>query len=633
VEYARTIYASGADLLSLINEVLDLSKVEAGKMVIETRALLVGDILAEVRRRFEPLAAQKGLRFVAEVAPDAPEAVLTDPQRLQQILRNLLSNAFKFTDRGSVALRVRNGASNGTPSSDDFRSAARVVAFDVSDTGIGIPEGKKSLIFEAFQQADGSTSRKYGGTGLGLSISRELAHLLDGEIDVASEPGKGSTFTLYLPESAVRTARDRGELPPPQIESTSVADLMSEPLGLLSPRPIEDDRTRVQPGDRVLLVIDDDEDFARILLGMGRNAGFKTVIATRGDTGLALAAQLRPSAITLDVHLPVYDGWTVLDRLKRNPLTRHIPVQMISVVERTQRGAVLGAFAYLEKPVTKDALEGAFAHLRSFVDRAIRQLLLVEDNDLERSAIARTIEELGDVEITRVRTGEEALSELDARSFDCMVVDLVLPGLDGVSLVSEARQCEKHKDLPIVVYTGKELDVHKAQRLKALASTVIVKQGIASLEQLANDTSLFLHRVARNVEGDTGLAGKKVLIVDDDVRNIFALSSALEAAGLRVVYAEDGRKGLEALSADEPDVVIMDIMMPQMDGYAAIRAIRELPGFESLPIIAVTARALQEDRDRCLQAGASDYMAKPVDLATLLQRISVLTAPATAPLT
>jgi CheY-like chemotaxis protein len=303
---------------------------------------------------------------------------------------------------------------------------------------------------------------------------------------------------------------------------------------------------------------------------------------------------------------------------------------MISVVERSQRGALLGAFAYLEKPVTKDALEGAFAHLRSLVDRAIRLLLLVEDNGSEPSAIARTIEELGDVEITRVCTGAEALLELDAGSFDCMVVDLGLPGLDGLSLVAAAREREKHKDLPIVVYTGKELDAREGQRLKALASTVIIKHGIASLGQLANDTSLFLHRVARDVEVDTGLAGTKVLIVDDDVRNIFALSSALEAAGLRVAYAEDGRKGLEALSSHEPDVVIMDIMMPQMDGYAAIRAMRELPGFESLPIIAVTARALQEDREKCLQAGASDYMAKPVELATLLQRISVLTARAPA---
>jgi signal transduction histidine kinase/CheY-like chemotaxis protein/HAMP domain-containing protein len=657
VEYARTIYASGTDLLTLINEILDLSKVEAGKMQIEPRGVLIPDLVQSLRRGFQPLADQKRLALAFEVDSGSVATMLTDPDRLQQVLKNLLSNAFKFTDQGSVSLTVRTASSEERArlSRDPLRSAQRVVVFSVSDTGIGIPADKQKLIFEAFQQADGTTSRKYGGTGLGLSISRELTRLLGGELHVVSAPGRGSTFTLYLPETFTATARDASPAhasprrtpssPPPRdlregtphetprapdsavdgavhgVGPASTSLPLLEPSTAIRVRPLEDDRADIQPGDRVLLVIEDDESFAGILAGTARQAGFKVVVATRGDTGLTLAAQLRPSAITLDVHLPVQDGWTVLDRLKRNPLTRHIPVHVISVLERDQKGASLGAFAYLEKPVTKDALDGAFAHLRDFVDRSIRMLLLVEDNATEQSAIATAIREMGEVELTAVGSAEDALAALETRRFDCMVVDLVLPGLDGVSLIADLKHREEFRDLPIVVFTGKDLEPEEERKIKRFASSIVVKSGLASFDELAKQTNLFLHQVAAPgapAPGE-GLAGLTILVVDDDVRNIFALSSALESQGAAIVYAQDGRSGLEALEQNEAiDVILMDIMMPHMDGYETMAAIRKDPRYDGIPIIAITANALKEDRQRCVDAGASDYLAKPVDLSALV---------------
>ncbi|MDP9148904.1 MAG: HAMP domain-containing protein [Myxococcota bacterium] len=651
VEYAKTIYASGTDLLSLINEILDLSKVEAGKMEVEPRAMLLSDLAQLLRRGFQPVADQKKLTLQMEVVPGASETIFTDPQRLQQVLKNLLSNAFKFTDAGGVTLRIRLARNVSELLSPSLRAAPRVLAFEVSDTGIGIAEDKQRVIFEAFQQADGTTSRKYGGTGLGLSISREIARLLGGEIHVTSTLGRGSTFTLYLPESyspavadapGAKAAANRAEpwsssgaaREPSPVEShppMPAAELPPMPERTLAPRPLEDDRATIGKTDRVLLVIEDDENFARILMSIARRSGFKVVVAMRGDTGLALAAQLRPDAITLDVQLPVHDGWTVLDRLKRNPLTRHIPVHVISIVERNQRGASMGAFAYLEKPVTKDALEGAFAHLKSFVDRAIRRLLLVEDNEVEQSAIARAVREAGDVDIVPVRSAENALAVLGQQSFDCVIVDLILPGLDGLSLLSEIKRQAALRDVPVVVYTGKDLDSAEEQRLKKLASSVVIKSGIASLEKLAEETDVFLHRVTTSRPSLTDsmgrLFGKTALLVDDDVRNIFALSSALEAAGLKVFYAEDGSTCIDALGRHgRVDVVLMDIMMPKMDGYETIRAIRQDTRYADIPIIAVSAKALSKDRERCMEAGASDYVTKPVDTDLLLGLIEKWTA-------
>ncbi len=631
VDYARTIYASGADLLSLINEILDLSKVEAGKMAVDPRAVLVEDVVESIRRSCEPLADQKRLSFVTETAPGTIETIVTDSQRVQQVLKNLLSNAFKFTDQGAVTLRV-GMADPSRLTRESLRTAARVVAFEVTDTGIGIPEDKQKLIFEAFQQADGTTNRRYGGTGLGLSISREISRLLGGEIQLKSKPGRGSTFTLYLPESigAARAPAVATRLQAPTLPESVLTEASSAGSSVSRPAPIEDDRESLRPGDRVLLVIEDDEHFARTLMAMARMAGFKVVVATRGDTGLALAAQIRPSAITLDLELPVYDGWTVFDRLKRDPLTRDIPVQVITIREADGRGAALDAFAYLEKPVTKEALDGAFAHLRGHVVRAIRLLLLVEDNDTERDAVTRVIQEAGGVEVTAVQSAEEAVFALEQQVFDCMIVDLVLPGLDGISLLAEVRKRDVWKTLPIVVYTGKDLAPDEETKLKQLASSVVVKSGLASLDQLADQTKHFLRRVTGETPHDRSSAGggaKTVLVVDDDARNIFALSSALETAGHRVVYAENGRTGIQMLSENTGiDVILMDIMMPVMDGYETIRAIREDPRYAELPIIAVTAKAPAEDRERCLAAGASDHVSKPVDTSRLLECIAMLTA-------
>jgi signal transduction histidine kinase/CheY-like chemotaxis protein/HAMP domain-containing protein len=630
IEYARTIYTCGTDLLSLINEVLDLSKVESGTMQVEPRAVLLSNLLQDLRRAFQPLADQKSLTLTARIEPGTSETILSDPQRLQQVLKNLLSNAFKFTDRGSVALKIRMAHEFSSCQSESMGGVDRVIAFDVTDTGIGIAPDKQKLIFEAFQQADGTTSRKYGGTGLGLSISREIARLLGGEIRVSSASGVGSTFTLLLPESYDRESAS-------VVEASGLRGAPSETAANLSPSEsteaskqsvpmnfFDDDRSSIQQGDRTLLILEDDEHFARILMTTGRQQGFKVVVATRGDSGLALAEQLHPSAIALDIQLPVYDGWTVLDRLKRDPLTRHIPVQVISVLERDERGAALGAFAYLEKPVTKDTLDGAFAHLRSFIDRTIRALLLVEDGAREHERISRSIAELGNIDIMAVTTAKQALVQLEQRSFDCMLVDLVLPGLDGIGLIAEVKRRDQFKDLPIVVYAGKDLDPEEERKLKRFASAVIVRSGQESLDELAQSVGRFLHRavLSQRPSVSAGSVGKTVLIVDNDARNIFALSSALESAGHRVIYAEDGRAAIDTLARDVAvDLVFMDIMMPQMDGYETIRTIRQNTAFATLPIIALTAKALSEDRELCLAAGASDYVSKPVEVEALLARI------------
>ncbi|HUJ25699.1 MAG TPA: response regulator, partial [Myxococcales bacterium] len=645
IEYARTIYASGGDLLSLINEILDLSKVEAGKMQIEPRDIQLAELRDFFDRTFRPVAEQKGLRFDIELGEDVPQFIRTDPQRLQQVLKNLLANAFKFTEEGQVRLVMQVEDDRKQLESDALHRARSVLSFAVHDTGIGIPRNKQKIIFEAFQQADGTTSRKYGGTGLGLSISREITRLLGGEIHVDSEPGKGSTFTLYLPDRYAGAELDELErkpaAQPAQVEAPRPAPkaLRQELLSDLPAaeemvsRPIEDDREHLREGDKVLLIIEDDLKFARIMVGMAREKGFKTVVATRGDTGLALANELQPSAITLDIQLPVVDGWQILDRLKRNPRTRHIPVHVISIVEKNRRGAALGAFAFLEKPVSKEALEGAFTHISTFVERKVRRLLLVEDDEVAQQGIQELLSG-DDVEVVVARDGVEALKLLDEGVFDTVVLDLILPDQDGMKLLEEIKTQPRFRDLPVVVYTGKELAQREEQRLKKYAESVILKSGVASPEKLLSDTALFLHRVeeklpenAKNLlkrsreEGDK-VSGKKVLIVDDDVRNIFALTSVLESHEVEVLYAENGKDGIEALERNpDVDVVLMDIMMPEMDGYETMKHIRRDPAHKALPIIAITAKALPSDREKCIQAGASDYLPKPVDADKLLELI------------
>jgi HAMP domain-containing protein/CheY-like chemotaxis protein/signal transduction histidine kinase len=642
IEYAKTIYASGGDLLSLINEILDLSKVEAGKMEVQPAEISLGELGEFAERQFGPLAEHQGLEFQIDLGTDLPRTIRTDPQKLQQILKNLLGNAFKFTEAGKVSLKVRSPDKRVRFGHETLKKADRVIALAVEDTGIGIRKEHQKLIFEAFQQADGTTSRRFGGTGLGLSISREFARLLGGEIQVESEFGKGSVFTLYLPErietqeAADRVARmGQFEVDRPIGADEPAWPAISEYEALAS-RPMEDDREDIREGDRVLLIIEDDLKFARILLGAARENNFKAVVATRGDSGIALAEQLRPAAITLDVRLPVLDGWSVLDRLKRNPKTRHIPVHVISVLERSRRGPEMGAFAYIEKPVSRETLHGALRQISSFIDRKVRLLLLVEDNSVERSCIAELLQ-ASDVQVIAVSNAEEALRELEKNSFDCVVVDLILPELDGWRLIERIKGQLRYRDLPVIVYTSKDLTQQEERHLKEHAVSVIAKGSPESAERLLRDTSFFLHRVQKEapgksrasskaLEGTQSLSGKKVLVVDDDVRNVFAMTSCLESQQIQVLYAEGGKKGIELLEKHpDIDAVLMDVMMPGMDGLEAIRTIRSNPRYRSLPIIAVTAKALKGDSDRCLEAGASDYLPKPVEPDRLVEVIRLWT--------
>jgi signal transduction histidine kinase/DNA-binding response OmpR family regulator/HAMP domain-containing protein len=644
VEYSKTIYAAGGDLLALINEILDLSKVEAGKMQVEPRKIAFGDLIEFVERQFRPVADEKGLEFGVSLDGAAPDGIMTDPQRLQQVLKNLLANAFKFTETGSVTLVIHPPEVGIRFSEPALAIARQVVGFSVKDTGIGIPRDKQRLIFEAFQQADGTTSRKYGGTGLGLSISREIARLLGGEILVESTPGRGSTFTLYLP--ATYTAKQEVmEVEDPFIHEH--VDALSVPGGpevatpaLLSDadasvfRPVEDDRERLREGDRVLLIVEDDLKFARIMVTLARERGFKAVVATRGDMGLALANELTPSAITLDLQLPVVDGWSVLAGLKKNPRTRHIPVHVISVVEKEGRAATLGAFAYLEKPVTKDSLDAAFAHISAFLEGSVRRLLLVDADPAQAAEVSALVGDGDDVEVKVVSTADEALKELEKGSVDCMVIGLGSPEIDSLGLLEQVKGAQQHREMPVVVYANKELTPPEERTLRKYAESVVMKANVGSREQLLNDTAFFLHRVEEKMPPaskelllarrgkEASISGKTVLVIDDDIRNIFALTSVLESYSVHVLHAENGRAGMEQLARHpEVDLVLLDIMMPELDGYETMQRIRENPKYATLPIIAITAKALKEDREKCIQAGAFDYLPKPVEPDKLVELI------------
>ncbi len=649
-EFASTIHNAGSELLGLINDILDLSKVEAGKMDLHVGEVSVADELAALERSFAPVAEEQGLSFELDFAENAVPTIATDRQRLQQVLKNLLSNAFKFTESGGVVLRVGQAPEGRQFAGDALAHAERVIGFSVIDTGVGIAADKLRLIFEAFQQADGTTSRRYGGTGLGLSISREIARLLSGEIHVESAPGEGSTFTLYLPERYVETtpAATGAEL----LERVD-AGLSSAPAGgvgaassngdepapdasLLVPSEVADDRDSIEEGDRVVLIVEDDADFARTELEVARDRGFKGLVALRGDTGLALAREFRPDAIVLDMSLPVLDGWAVLDRLKRHPSTRHIPVHIVSGVEEAQPALMAGAAAFIQKPASLETLGTVFGGIESFIERDVRRLLVVDDDETQRQSIIDLVGSDGDVEIVAVGSSEEALAALDSEApFDCMVLDLKLPKMTGFDLLEKVKTDERSHLLPVIVYTGSELTRREETKLKRYAETIVVKDA-RSPERLLDETSLFLHRVESRLPDskrkmleqlhnvDALFLGKKVLIVDDDVRNVFALASALEANGMDVIFAENGREGIETLRANtDVDLVLMDVMMPELDGYETTQTIRGLPEFEKLPIIALTAKAMQGDRERSIAAGASDYITKPVDTDQLLSLMRV----------
>ncbi|MEG4317551.1 MULTISPECIES: HAMP domain-containing protein [unclassified Microcoleus] len=643
VDYTRTIYSAGNDLLGLINDILDLAKIESGTMSVEIEQVLFGDLREHLDRTFRQIAQDKKLSFQIELEAGLPKGIYTDAKRLQQVLKNLLSNAFKFTERGEVKLRVEVAREGWSLEIETLTSSATVLAFSVSDTGIGISAEKHRVIFEAFQQADGSTSRKYGGTGLGLSISREIANLLGGEIKLASRPGEGSKFTLYLPQTyqESRTIKDekagRGQQTaqlPPAISAAVAAPNFHLPIAPYPSPSISDDRENIESGDRILLIIEDDVNFARILLDMAQEQGFKGLVALRSDVGLAMAREFKPAAIMLDLNLPVMDGWTVLDRLKHDPSTRHIPVHIVSVEDGRQRSLQLGAIAYLQKPVSRDALSQALTNIKGFVERPVKNLLVVEDDDTQRLSIVDLIGN-HDVSTTAVGSGAEALETLMSGHFDCIVLDLGLPDMTGFELIEQIKQQPALKSLPIIIYTGKELTRAEETQLKRMAETIIVKD-VRSPERLLDETALFLHRVQANLpepkrqmleqlyQTDSTLAGKKVLIVDDDMRNIFALTSMLERHQMQIVFAENGREGIAQLQ-NTPDIniVLMDVMMPEMDGYETMQAIRNMPQFAALPMIALTAKAMKGDREKCIEAGASDYITKPVDTEQLLSLLRV----------
>jgi HAMP domain-containing protein/CheY-like chemotaxis protein/signal transduction histidine kinase len=644
VQFAETIHSSGSDLLSLINDILDLSKIESGMMGIEVSEISVDEMTGQLERSFHQLAQDKNLEFLIERAEDLSPTIRTDDKRLQQILMNLLSNAFKFTEEGKVVLRIAPAPKDEAYHLESLSRAGEVVAFSVTDTGIGIPTELQRIIFEPFQQADGTTSRKYGGTGLGLSISREIARLLGGEIRVISTPGEGSTFTFYLPRNYVLAGATSAPAKQSRIRNgkeveaawTPVESFDSEAMALLSSEAaaIPDDRNDIEAGDRTVLIVEDDISFAGILLDLARDKGFKGLVATSGAMALVLAQKYKPSAITLDIHLPDRDGWTVLDRLKHDPETSHIPVHIITVEEQRQRALQQGAFNHVQKPVTHEDLGKAFDGIREFADRRIRKLLVVEDDDVQRMSVVELIGN-GDVHTTAVATGEEALTALKDERFDCMVLDLRLPDMSGFDLIEKLQTDLGRYDLPIIIYTGKELTRKEELHLKKVADAIIVKEA-SSPERLLAETALFLHRVEADLpepkrrmlakfhRTDPVLAGRKVLVVDDDVRNIFALTSALEAHNMNVVHAENGQEGIDILKANaDIEAVLMDIMMPEMDGYEAITAIREMDEFKQLPIIALTAKAMKADRDHCLAVGASDYISKPLDIDQLLSLLRV----------
>ncbi len=630
VEYAKTVYASGKDLMNLISDILDLSKIESGTVSVEPEEVMFSHVRDMVERSFRHVAETRNLTFSVELDPHLPRGLVTDLKRLQQVLKNLLSNSFKFTAQGHVTLRMRVARGGWSLDHTVLNSSPTVIAFEVSDTGVGIPPEKQKIIFEAFQQADVGTSRRFGGTGLGLAISRELSNLLGGEIRLVSAPDQGSTFTLYLPHTFIGSTLLKET--PAETATVHAAPLVALPAP--KPEEVADDRDTLQPGEPVVLIVEDDPHYARVLLGLVRDKGFKGLVASRGNTALSLARQFKPTAITLDIFLPDMMGWTVLNHLKLDSATRHIPVEIITVAEERQHGLEHGAFAYLVKPFSTEELEAAFDRILEFAKLAVKRLLVVEDNEIERQSIIELING-NDVRITAVGTGAEALEALRAKAFDCMVLDLRLPDISGFVLLEQIQQEHNLRELPIVVFTGKELTVEEERQLQKMAKSVIVK-GVQSPERLLDEAALFLHRVTTQLppgkqkmlerlhQTNEVLAGKKVLVVDDDVRNIFVLTSLLERHSMKVVNCETGREAVAVVEQDPAlNVVLMDIMMPEMDGYETMRTIRRNPKHQLLPIIALTAKAMKGDREKCLEAGASDYIAKPVNTDQLLSLMRV----------
>jgi CheY-like chemotaxis protein/HAMP domain-containing protein len=631
VEFARTIHGAGTDLLNLISDILDLSKIESGTVSVEAEEIVFASLLDVMSRPFRHEADSRKLNFEVELDPNLDRSIFTDSKRLQQVLKNLLSNAFKFTERGGVKLTVRPARSGWNPDHATLRNAPSVVAFEVTDTGIGILPEKQKIIFEAFQQADAGTSRKYGGTGLGLAISRELANLLGGEIQLRSIPGMGSSFTLYLPTNYVgAAARSSREISGPTNWKLGV--LAGARLTEKAPGTIQDDRADIRPGDLSLLIVEDDPAYASVVADLARDNGFKVVVTAQGSAALELAQQYRPTAVSLDVFLPDMLGWNVLSQLKQDPATRHIPVQIVTLDEDRQHGLARGAFAFMSKPTTVDGLEAALNRLKSFAADRRKHLLVIEDNPAEQLGLEALLGH-NDIEMITVDTGERALDVLGSREIDCVVLDLKLPDISGFEVLERIRDDARLRDIPVVVFTGRQLSPEEDIKLHTMARSVVVK-GVESPERLLDETSLFLHRVTADLpvekqqmlerlhSSDEDLVGRTVLLVDDDARNIFALSSVLERRGMRVLTATTGSEAIAVIEqTDNIAIVLIDIMMPGMDGYETMQVIRANPAHRRLPIVALTAKAMKGDREKCLEAGASDYLAKPVNTEQLLSAL------------
>ncbi len=632
VEFARTIHGAGTDLLNLISDILDLSKIESGTVSVEAEEIPYGSLLEAVSRPFRHEAENRKLTFEVTTDPKLGRTLVTDSKRLQQVLKNLLSNAFKFTEQGSVRLGVSSASSGWSQDHPTLSSAGSVIAFEVRDTGIGIPPEKQRIIFEAFQQADAGTSRKFGGTGLGLAISRELASLLGGEIQLKSAPGQGSTFILYLPQTYV------GPAAPNVAKTEKSGALPAGPVFLANvgaseqaPR-IADDRNNLVEGDTVLLIVEDDPHYARVLCDLSRDKGFKVLIAMNGTEALSLAREYIPTAISLDVFLPDMLGWTVLNHLKQDSRTRHIPVQMLTLDEDRHHGLSRGAFAFVTKSSSTEDLDAALSRIKVYSQPRRKRLLVVEDNPAEQLSIRELLGH-DDIDIDVADSGTSGLRSLDEGEYDCVVLDLRLPDMSGFEVLEQLRDSPKLKDLPVVVFTGRELTPDEDAQLHLLARSVVVKD-VESPERLLDETALFLHRVVVDLpaqkqqmldrlhRSDDALTDRKVLIVDDDVRNIFALSSVLERRGMTVLSAGTGREAIATIETT-PDlaIVLMDIMMPEMDGYETMQVIRQNPQLRRLPIVALTAKAMKGDRERCLEAGASEYLAKPVNTEQLLSAL------------
>lgn len=635
IELSNTIHHSGKDLLNLIDEILDLSKVESGKIELDISSVKLSDLISQLNATFGEVARNKSIDFAVTNEPGAQKSISTDRQRLEQILKNLLSNAFKFTGRnGKVSLQIQTAPAGTLFRNGKLRGVQDVLLFTVTDTGIGIPPDKLETVFEAFQQADGSTKRKYGGTGLGLSISRELANVLGGEIHVQSVEGQGSTFTLYLPATFDPTIMETTERKVEVREKAANTSRLQLPKHGQQADNANDDRHTITETDKVILIMEDDPVFANTLLDFVREKQYKGIIASQGNTGLSFARHYRPDAIILDMNLPVMDGEEVLRHLKNAPELRHIPVQIISGYDYKKNGLELGAFDFIRKPVDKDQLQQVFNKIEDFIRKKLKKLLVVEDNEQQNKAIRELIGN-GDVKSYAAFSGTEAHNMMKAEHFDCVIVDLGLPDMTGFELLDTIKADEQLRKIPLIVYTGKNITKEEHARLMKSANTVVLKTA-DSKERLLDETMLFLHRVESKLprekqniirklhKSDEVLINKKVLLVDDDIRNIYSLTNVLEEQGMICITAENGKVALRVLQ-ENPDtaIALMDIMMPEMDGYETTREIRNMENFARLPVIAITAKAMKGDREKCLEAGMSDYISKPVDIEQLLSLMRV----------